>query len=261
MLHFFRKIRQNVIADRRFSKYLLYAIGEILLVVIGILIALQVDAWQQRQAEGEQEAYYLARLEGELEANINIARELEAFKDFQHKNALLVLGFLTDTAPKEEAGQDFFLALEHLTWLYKRNFQKDVWEELQFTGNIDLISDRALRTRLSHMYNALDFYSSFEEEWETYTMGYRRLLGNANVFSFETRRALTHALRPWGAEGVVGNLPDYDTTITRLRQLTALPGYLSDIILSSETGSQQHSMIARNIDSLLKELKTHQPIK
>ena len=261
MRRFIRKLRQNFLADRRFSKYLLYAIGEILLVVIGILIALQVDAWQQRRADREQEAYYLTRLEGELESNIKIARELEAFKDFQHRNALLVLGFLTDAAPKEEAGQDFFLALEHLTWLYKRNFQKDVWEELKSTGNIDLISDRALRTRLSHMYNALDFYSNFEEEWETYTMGYRRLLGNANVFDFETRLALTRALRPWGAEGKVENLPDFDTTITRLRQITALPGYLSDIILSSATGSQQHSMIGRNIDSLLKEVKSHPSIK
>ena len=43
MLRFFRQIRQRLLAENRFSKYLLYAVGEILLVVIGILIALQIN--------------------------------------------------------------------------------------------------------------------------------------------------------------------------------------------------------------------------
>ena len=52
MLRFFRQIRQRLITNNRFSKYLLYAIGEILLVVIGILIALQIDNWnEQKKAE------------------------------------------------------------------------------------------------------------------------------------------------------------------------------------------------------------------
>ena len=52
MLRFFRQIRQRLLTDNKFSKYLLYAIGEILLVVIGILIALQVDNWnEQRKSE------------------------------------------------------------------------------------------------------------------------------------------------------------------------------------------------------------------
>jgi len=43
MLKFFRRIRQELLSENHFSKYLLYALGEILLVVIGILIALQVN--------------------------------------------------------------------------------------------------------------------------------------------------------------------------------------------------------------------------
>jgi hypothetical protein len=47
MIKFFRKIRQKMLTENKFSKYLLYAIGEIVLVVIGILIALQVNNWNQ----------------------------------------------------------------------------------------------------------------------------------------------------------------------------------------------------------------------
>ena len=54
MLRFFRQIRQRLLpiaigTDNKFSKYLLYAVGEILLVVIGILVALQIDNWNEER--------------------------------------------------------------------------------------------------------------------------------------------------------------------------------------------------------------------
>ena len=47
MIKFFRKIRQRLLTENKFSKYLLYAIGEIILVVIGILIALSINNWNE----------------------------------------------------------------------------------------------------------------------------------------------------------------------------------------------------------------------
>ena len=49
MIKFFRKIRQKLLVENRFNKYLLYAIGEIVLVVIGILIALQINNWNENR--------------------------------------------------------------------------------------------------------------------------------------------------------------------------------------------------------------------
>ena len=54
MIKFFRKIRQKMLTENKFSKYLLYAIGEIVLVVIGILIALQINNLNQQSQENEQ---------------------------------------------------------------------------------------------------------------------------------------------------------------------------------------------------------------
>ncbi|MDT0559293.1 DUF6090 family protein [Ichthyenterobacterium sp. W332] len=47
MIKFFRKIRQKMLTENKFSKYLIYAIGEIILVVLGILIALQINNWNE----------------------------------------------------------------------------------------------------------------------------------------------------------------------------------------------------------------------
>ena len=49
MIKFFRRIRQQLVAENKFSRYLLYAIGEIVLVVIGILIALQINNWNEQK--------------------------------------------------------------------------------------------------------------------------------------------------------------------------------------------------------------------
>ena len=49
MIKFFRKIRQKMLTENKFSKYLIYAVGEIILVVIGILIALQLNSWNDHR--------------------------------------------------------------------------------------------------------------------------------------------------------------------------------------------------------------------
>ncbi|MEH6779913.1 DUF6090 family protein, partial [Maribacter arcticus] len=51
MINFFRIIRQQLLAENKFSRYLLYAIGEIVLVVIGILIALSINNWNENRKQ------------------------------------------------------------------------------------------------------------------------------------------------------------------------------------------------------------------
>jgi hypothetical protein len=59
MIKFFRKIRQKMLTENKFSNYLLYAFGEILLVVIGILIALQINNWNEINKNKSTESEYL----------------------------------------------------------------------------------------------------------------------------------------------------------------------------------------------------------
>jgi Family of unknown function (DUF6090) len=51
MIKFFRKIRQKLLSENKFSKYLVYAIGEVFLVMIGILLAFQVNQWNEKRKE------------------------------------------------------------------------------------------------------------------------------------------------------------------------------------------------------------------
>ncbi|WP_445385797.1 DUF6090 family protein [Robiginitalea sp. IMCC44478] len=70
MIKFFRKIRQNLLSEGKNGKYFKYAIGEIVLVVFGILIALQINNWNEYQNERETEMMVLNEVSENLDANI-----------------------------------------------------------------------------------------------------------------------------------------------------------------------------------------------
>ncbi len=72
MLKFFGKIREGLLTENPFSKYLLIAIGEIVLVVIGILIALQVNNWNEQRANNNLARNYIENIKEELNAQIEL---------------------------------------------------------------------------------------------------------------------------------------------------------------------------------------------
>lgn len=70
MLKFFRKIRQDLMGKNQRAKYLKYAIGEIALVVIGILIALQINNWNENRKTKLKEIEVLEAIQISLESDL-----------------------------------------------------------------------------------------------------------------------------------------------------------------------------------------------
>lgn len=66
MIKFFRKIRQNLLSEGKTGKYLKYAIGEIILVVIGILIALGINNWNNESKDIKLNKEYLSRIHRDI---------------------------------------------------------------------------------------------------------------------------------------------------------------------------------------------------
>ena len=71
MIKFFRKIRHRLLTENKFSKYLIYAFGEIILVMIGILIALQINSRNQKRLDSLEEKKILSSLKQDFRNYIN----------------------------------------------------------------------------------------------------------------------------------------------------------------------------------------------
>jgi hypothetical protein len=87
MISLFRKIRQKLLTENRVTKYLAYALGEILLVVIGILVALQVNTWNEERKSRKAETNFYAAILDDLEKDKAKIDQLNAF--YSHRIKVL----------------------------------------------------------------------------------------------------------------------------------------------------------------------------
>ena len=70
MINIFKKIRKNLISENKLRSYFLYAIGEVFLVVIGILIAIQINNWNDRRISKNEAINQIESLKNEISINI-----------------------------------------------------------------------------------------------------------------------------------------------------------------------------------------------
>ena len=96
MIKFFRKIRQDLLIENKFSKYILYALGEITLVVIGILNALQINNYNEKVKENRKEKFYLNALFEELKQDTTTYNKEIRNLQFMEDAARYVLTVLGD---------------------------------------------------------------------------------------------------------------------------------------------------------------------
>ncbi|MBC2839857.1 DUF6090 family protein [Robiginitalea sp. SC105] len=144
MLRFFRTLRQKLLTENQFSKYLLYAIGEILLVVIGILIALQIDNWNEKRITKQREIKYITELNHNLKRNL---RQFESFssaqKELIHNMSKLIEYNRNGLKYHDSLGSYF----RGISWLEQANLVTSSYQTMKATG-LDIISSDSLRLKI-----------------------------------------------------------------------------------------------------------------
>ncbi len=137
MLKFFRRIRRTLLSENKFSKYLVYAIGEIVLVVIGILIALQINNWNENRKEAESERKLFANLKIDFQNRLN---ELEAFY-VSKKVAVQNIHKLNTIIAEEKSAIDESEIVEILASLVNNFTFNEDFKLLEGVFNTGLIND------------------------------------------------------------------------------------------------------------------------
>lgn len=148
MIKFFRRIRQKLLSENKFSKYLIYAIGEIILVVIGILIALQINNWNAAQKRNNEEQKLLLELHSNLnqdiedhEVNIQFNREIALSADY-------IIETIETRAAWNDTMQKHY---GHLLRHGLSTFNTSAYDNLKSKG-FDLIRNDSIRIALTNLH-------------------------------------------------------------------------------------------------------------
>ena len=142
MIKFFRKIRQNLLSEGKTGKYFKYAIGEIVLVVIGILLALQINNWNEERKENLKEQAILKRLVKEFKSNRKqLLEKIESRNDI-NQNCNRLLTFYT--APENAQLDSILMYLGSIVPTTYDPIQNDLVK----SGSIEIVRSEELKQLL-----------------------------------------------------------------------------------------------------------------
>ena len=146
MFRFFRQIRQQVVSEGRLRKYFLYAAGEIVLVVVGILIALQINNANELRLQRQSELSYLRNLKVDLQINVQELDKFIAARNGRIASASKMIDYF-EGAPLDDL-EDFNYHNIHVQLWQKFYQNNNTFQELVNSGNLGIISDNDIKNAL-----------------------------------------------------------------------------------------------------------------
>jgi hypothetical protein len=159
MIKFFRRIRQNLLSENRFTKYLLYALGEIILVVIGILIALQLNNWNSYNQQRETEVKYLKEIRENLFKDVSDIDFNIDFNKSKLRSNEIISEYLNGRIDTPDSLAFHF---SNLLFATRTLVNMSAYENLKTRG-LEIITNDSLRQRITKLYE-FDFYNAMDFE-------------------------------------------------------------------------------------------------
>ena len=165
MIKFFRKIRQKLVQENRVSKYLLYAFGEIILVVIGILIALQINNWNEIRKERLNEKVLLRQLKSEFESNQKQLDEKIIIRNNMIAASFKLLSFIDNPNKRNLDSINTNLVQTLLVPTFD-----PIVNDITSSGRIQLIQNNRLKELLSLWTSEIIQVTEEENAWKQYKL-------------------------------------------------------------------------------------------
>jgi hypothetical protein len=152
----FNKVRQRLLDEGRLKRYLVYAAGEIILVVIGILIALQLNTWKADQRDRASEKVHLENLREDLNLQLEVIRNQMVHDSSMILRADTAIGYFSGSLSLEDLERRLY-GSRKLGWRKTFVASDATFKVLLSTGGMNLIGDPRLRTDLMRYHQQLDY--------------------------------------------------------------------------------------------------------
>ena len=192
MFRIFRRFRQNLISNNQFRKYLKYAVGEIVLVVLGILIALQINNWNNNRIESDKISVYAKLLIEDLERDIQMVE----LSRRQAARAVIRLDSLTlyvqNRELEEISNLDFYCLTLSLSYR-PFSWSRATLEEMKGSGSLQYIDDDSLKMKIAK-YDAFTYHMDQDYISDNRNgIDCRRLISGIIDYNYKNRNALLDA--------------------------------------------------------------------
>ena len=155
MLSFFRKLRQSLLGEAQMSRYLVYAIGEIVLVVLGILIAVRINNWNQERAQYKELQASFHKLYLDLDTDLDNLLLLDSIYTARQASAEAMQALLL-----RENNMDDLLEMRQLPRLSNRNLSQNngTYLSLINTGLLYKSGRENLNKSINYYYKRMEVF-------------------------------------------------------------------------------------------------------
>jgi hypothetical protein len=155
MIRLFRRVRNKLLSEKKFGIYVLYATGEIVLVMVGILLALQIDNWNEDRKDRSIEEQYMERLLHDLQNDVIYfeSQILLCERAVSHLDSFLIEMYIAPVGPDDvrRITKHGALQTDDLT------LKNSTYRELISTGSMNIFSDQNIKAAI------MDYYHLGEE--------------------------------------------------------------------------------------------------
>lgn len=214
---------------------------ETLVVVVGIFLALQVDAWNQWREDRELEQRYLERLQAE------IARDIESIEFglelawTRHDMGRMLEAALDDPSVARDNPAEFVTAIERAGWTFLPPINDSTFEEIKFSGNLGIILNEELRQSIAAYYKLIERNHQWSYMREAGQIAYTET--SIGILTTEQHRKIDIVT---GREVVEGILPTPEFTVEEalaaLEKMKATPEFTDQLVRGTSKSDEIYSL-------------------
>jgi hypothetical protein len=255
MILFFKKIRMNLLKNNRIGKYLAYATGEIVLVVLGILIALQINNWNQNKLDQASLDDYLTSISRNIESDI---AELTTLRE-KRSNMAARVPYLFEiiVGKKYLSYEDIWLLSSTTIKLFEQDYfipDQSGYESLKNSGYLNKLRGEDLEFLIYQYYNLILEINMKEIEYNDSLKNAKKSFQDANFekdFLFYQPELIDFENELDNIQAIIRNIAEHRTTLRILFESnTVAPLLVARYDNLQLIGEQIVSLINRNLKSL-----------
>lgn len=234
MIPVYRKIRKKMAGDNRPIKYMRYAFGEILLVVVGILIALQINNWNEGRKIRAQEYKILASIQSELRSSKKELDKGLKYNIEQGKRLRKMAKYIEDDLPYNTELDTVFRTLSN--W-FSPYFSYTSYETLKIRG-VNLIQNQDIREKIVQTYERS--FSYITKDWDQFTWVYAQSVSIPITNKYVRRKLTNHLAQP----------NDFE----QLKENVEFNNMLHHLIIDKENATKMFSHFSASLDTLILDI-------